>query len=79
MCSICVVASITGWVVQEGTVWANWRKGLVVVLSWLFVQRKNIRGDELEEEERALDKNVPHHVGTKCTTEEPEYLWNGRS
>lgn len=62
---------------QEGTVWANWCKGLA--LSWLFVPRKNIRGDALEEEECTLDKNVPHHVGTKRTTEEPEYLWNGWS
>ena len=50
-----------------------------MVLGWLLIPGKNIRGDALEEEEGALDKDIPHHVGTKCTTEEPEYLWNGWS
>ena len=72
-----MVACITAWVMQKGTVWANWCKG--TALSRLFIPRKNIRGDALEEEEGALDEDIPHHVGTKCTTEEPKYLGNGWS
>ena len=44
--------------------------------SWLLIPRKDVSGDALKEEEGALDKDIPHHVGTECTTKVPEYLWN---
>ena len=44
----------------------------------VLIEGKNVSCDTLEEEEGALDKDIPQHGGHQDSSEVPEYLRKGR-